>query len=176
MRAPALSSAFCAARSYDLTKLAQNDQFRLPRDFTALRSVQSLRTEELKRTDHDQNTLPQQRYYLARRPDGLGRCLREVFSVGVASRRLAFLLAASQPGGNPASPVSFRFFRSTKSRKVRALKRKDARAGRMRAIDFCRCPPAVEPCRGGARFFPDDSPPGARRCRSKRRNYTATIL
>ena len=121
-------------------------------------SVQSLRAEELKRTDHDQNTLLLQRYYLARRPDGPSRCLREVFSVGVASRRLAFLLAASQPGGNPASPVSFRFFRSTKSRKVRALKRKDARAGRMRAIDFCRCPPAVEPCRGGRTLFPGRQP------------------
>jgi hypothetical protein len=74
----------------------------------------------------------------------------------------------AQPGGNPASPVSFRFFRSTKSRKVRALKRKDPRAGRMRAIDFCRCPRPLSRTVVAARFFPDGSLPRARRCRSKR--------
>ena len=40
-----------------------------------------------------------------------------------------------------------------RSRNLRPPKRKWTGAGRMRAIDFCRCPPAVEPYRGGPHAF-----------------------
>jgi hypothetical protein len=55
-------------------------------------------------------------------------------------------------------------------------KRKDPRAGRMRAIDFCRCPPAVEPYRGGRTLFLGRQPSRRKALSLEARHYTATIL
>jgi hypothetical protein len=80
---------------------------------------------------------------------------------------------------DPAAPTdrrSFRFFRIASPRNLQPPKRNWPRAGRMRAIDFCRCSPAVEPYRGGRTFFPGRQPSLRKALSLEARNYTATIL